>query len=147
MHTSESPANGIERSDNKAQLTTAAAVCSTSGTDSPTVNVYSAEVKKLLQVVPVRISNETTGKGKNALAFLDSGVDTHLFTKRLYLDLGLNGRRIRSSLQLADGNVMVTHTVEVECIVRSVFNHFNPVGTYCICPKILHHSTKAFFFH
>ena len=117
----EYPANEIQRSDNKAHSTTAAAVCSPSGTDSPTVNVvYSAEEKKRLQVVPVCISNETTGKSKNTLALLDSGADTHHLTKRLYLDLGLDGRPIRLSLQLADGSVRVTDTVEVKCIVRSV---------------------------
>ena len=54
--------------------------------------------KKRLQVLPVCVTNLTTGKGRNILALLDSGADTHLLTKEVFVDLDLNGKPIESNL-------------------------------------------------
>ena len=76
--------------------------------------------KKRLQVLPVCITNLTTGKGRNILALLDSGADTHLLTKEVFVDLDLNGKPIESNLQLADGAVKKLSSFETTCSVRGV---------------------------
>ena len=74
--------------------------------------------KKRLQVLPVSVTNLTTGRGRNILALLDSGVDTHLLTKEVFVDLDLNGKPIESYLQLADGAVKKLSSFETTCSVR-----------------------------
>ena len=76
--------------------------------------------KERLQVLPVCVTNLTTGKGRNILALLDSGADTHLLTKEVYVDLDLNGKPIESNLQLADGAVKKLSSFETTCSVRGV---------------------------
>ena len=76
--------------------------------------------KKRLQVLPVCVTNLTSGKDRNILALLDSGADTHLLTKEVYIDLDLNGKPIESNLQLADGAVKKLSSFETTCSVRAV---------------------------
>ena len=76
--------------------------------------------KKRLQVLPVCVTNLTTGKGRNILALLDSGADTHLLTKEVFVDLDLNGKPIESNLQLADDAVKKLSSFETTCSVRGV---------------------------
>ena len=76
--------------------------------------------KKRLQVLPICVTNLTTEKGRNILALLDSGADTHLLTKEVYVDLDLNGKPIESNLQLADGAVKKLSSFETTCSVRGV---------------------------
>ena len=76
--------------------------------------------KKRLQVLPVCVTNLTTGKGRNILALLDSGADTHLLTKEVFVDLDLNVKPIESNLQLADGAVKKLSSFETTCSVRGV---------------------------
>ena len=76
--------------------------------------------KKRLQVLPVCVTNLTTGKGRNILALLDSGADTHLLTKEVFVDLDLNGKPIESNLQLADGAVKKLSSFETTFSVRGV---------------------------
>ena len=56
-------------------------------------------VRGRLQVLPVCIINPANGKGQEIFALLDSGADTHLLSRRVYTELGLQGKPVRSRLQ------------------------------------------------
>ena len=58
-----------------------------------------------LQALPVCIINNVFGVCKDTLALLDSGEDCHLISRDLYDELGLDGRRASSEMQLANGRV------------------------------------------
>ena len=73
-----------------------------------------------LQVLPVRISNTENGKSMEILALLDSGADTHLLSHHVYDQLNLSGRPVRSSLQLADGSVKTTDTMDTNLVINGV---------------------------
>ena len=77
-------------------------------------------VRGRLQVLPVCIINPANGKGQEIFALLDSGADTHLLSRRVYTELGLQGKPVRSRLQLADGSVKVSDTFDTSLKVRGV---------------------------
>ena len=77
-------------------------------------------MKTRLQVIPVCVVDNVSGKCLDTLALLDSGADCHLMVSELSTELGLAGRPIRSEIQLASGRVEVLDTVSMECSVRGV---------------------------
>ena len=81
---------------------------------------HSERVTKQLQVLPVCVINMVTGKTKQVWALLDSGADTHLMTRRLYSELNLAGKPLKSKLQLADGTIKTLDTFETKLSVRGV---------------------------
>ena len=87
-----------------------------------TKNAYAcgSKARGRLQVLPVRIANPTSGKSKDILALLDTGADVHLLSQQVFDELELKGWPVRSSLQLADGSVKVSNTVDTECTVRGI---------------------------
>ena len=85
-----------------------------------TVRGSSRRTKTRLQVIPVCVIDNVSGKCIDTLALLDSGADCHLMVAALSTELGLAGRPIRSEIQLASGRVEVHDTVTVECAVRGV---------------------------
>ena len=81
---------------------------------------HSERVTKQLQVLPVCVINMMTGETKQVWALLDSGADTHLMTRRLYSELNLAGKSLKSKLQLADGTIKTLDTFETKLSVRGV---------------------------
>ena len=77
-------------------------------------------VRGRLQVLTVCIINPANGKGQEIFALLDSGTDTHLLSRRVYTELGLPGKPVRSRLQLADGSVKVSDTFDTSLKVCGV---------------------------
>ena len=73
-----------------------------------------------LQVLPVSIVNPSTGVARNPWALLDTGADTHLLSRRLYSELGFEGKSVWSKLQLANGDLKTFHTHETSCVVQEV---------------------------
>ena len=71
-----------------------------------------------LQVLPVFIINNVSEVCKDTLALLDSGPNYHLISRDLYDQLGLDGRRAYSEMQLANGRVEKFNTYLVECAIR-----------------------------
>ena len=72
------------------------------------------------QVLPVSMVNPSTGVAKESWALLDIGADTHLLSRRLYSELGLEGQPVWSRLQLANGDLKTFHTHETSCVVQEV---------------------------
>ena len=94
---------------------------------------HHANVKSKLQVLAVTLKNPLTDFKKTTWALLDSGADAHLLTKKLHLKLGLEGRPILSSLQLADGVFRTLKTFEADCIVQDVeCKHSFPLDDVCV---------------
>ena len=91
-------------------------------TDTPHV-ANTSQVKgarNRLQVLPVSIVNPSTGVAKNSWALLDTGANTHLLSRRLYSELGLEGQPVWSRLQLANGDLKIFYTHETDCVVQKV---------------------------
>ena len=75
---------------------------------------HSGRVTKQLQELPVCVINMVTGETKQVWALLDSGADRCHMTRRLYAELNLAGKNLKSKLQLADG------TIKTKLSVRGV---------------------------
>ena len=71
-------------------------------------------------MLPVCVINTVTGKTKQVWALLDSGANTHLMTRRLYSELNLAGKPLKSKLQLADGTIKTLDTFETKLSVLGV---------------------------
>ena len=78
------------------------------------------ESKKRLQVLPICVTNLTTGKVRNILSLWDSEADSHLLTKKVFVHLDLNGKPIKSNLQLVNGAIKKLSSFKTSCSVRGV---------------------------
>ena len=126
----------LHRFDNSEKISTAetlnkrdetdAAVASVVGAE-PTCNraahantARSARGRTRLKVLPVRVTNMRSGLGRDVLALLDDGSDTHLISKSLYDELSLVGTPIRSHLCMANGEHRTSDTFETQIEIRGL---------------------------
>ena len=111
-----------ETGEDKPQSSTYSSNLASTSTDtSQVVNVSRIKgARNRLQVLPVLVVNPSTGAGKECWALLDTGADTHLLSRSLYSELGLEGQPVLSSLQLANGDLKTFHTYETCCVLQDV---------------------------
>ena len=79
------------------------------------------KVRKLLQVLPVCVSDHDRTRSRQTLCLLDVGSDTHVITRNFAKNLGLEGEPVTSTTQYADGSSSGEKvTQRVSCQVRGV---------------------------
>ena len=79
------------------------------------------KVRKLLQVLPVSVSDQDRTRSRQTLCLLDVGSDTHVITRNFAKKIGLEGEPIVSRTQYADGSSSGEKMTErVSCQVRGL---------------------------
>ena len=125
LHRTDVPAdNGLHSTDikeNGESATTASAVVMIESDNVISAHTMTIErARTRLKVLPVCITNPKTGACSNVLALLDGGSDTHLISRQLYDELGLDGVSVCSRLCMADGNTRVCDTFETSFEIQGL---------------------------